>query len=124
MPYFEVKYADCEPRVIEAATRGQAAYSHALTVSDVCFCSVGDAFKHIRTRKADGPPPNPEAEVVKRWNTSHGVGVPVRYWTGERRGTGQRSHTRSKAQLLGGHTAVVWVEGHPACISLTHVEIA
>lgn len=30
--------------------------------------------------------------------------------------------TRSEAQLLFGHTAVVWVEGISGCYSLSHVE--
>ncbi|MFF1684656.1 hypothetical protein [Streptomyces sp. NPDC058254] len=31
--------------------------------------------------------------------------------------------TRSAATVLGGHTAVVWVEGHSACIALSHIDI-
>jgi hypothetical protein len=31
--------------------------------------------------------------------------------------------TRSRAEVLGGHTAVVWVAGHSACIALTHIDI-
>jgi hypothetical protein len=30
--------------------------------------------------------------------------------------------TRSRASVLGGHTAVVWVDGHGACIALTHID--
>lgn len=33
------------------------------------------------------------------------------------------TRTRSKAEVLGGHTDVVWVEGHGAYISLTHVDV-
>ncbi|MFD5910306.1 hypothetical protein ACFWHL_16465 [Streptomyces massasporeus] len=32
------------------------------------------------------------------------------------------TRTRSKAEVLGGHTDVVWVDGHSACIALTHVD--
>ena len=32
------------------------------------------------------------------------------------------TRTRSEAQVLGGHTDVVWVDGHSACIALTHVD--
>lgn len=32
------------------------------------------------------------------------------------------TRTRSEAQVLGGHTDVVWVDGHGACIALTHVD--
>lgn len=31
------------------------------------------------------------------------------------------TRTRSKAEVLGGHTDVVWVDGHSACIALTHI---
>ncbi len=60
--------------------------------------------------------------AVAEWNAAHPVGTPVRYWTGLRKGDGVASVTRTEAQLLGGHTPVVWVEGEGACIALTHVE--
>ena len=60
--------------------------------------------------------------AVARFNLLYPVGVRVRYWTGVREGYGVESATRSEAQMLGGHTAVVWVEGHGACIALSHVE--
>lgn len=61
------------------------------------------------------------AQAVAAWNTTTPVGTPVRYWTGIREGEGKRSRTRTAAQVLGGHTAVVWVEGESSCIALTHV---
>jgi len=33
------------------------------------------------------------------------------------------TRTRSKATVLSGHTDVVWVEGHSACITLTHIDV-
>lgn len=30
--------------------------------------------------------------------------------------------TRSTATVLGGHTDVVWVDGHSACIALSHID--
>ena len=62
-----------------------------------------------------------EAEA---WNVAHDVGVPVTYWPGLREGDGIASTTRSLATVLGGHTAVVWVQGRADCIALTHVEPA
>lgn len=69
-----------------------------------------------RRRRLKGP-------TAEQWNTRHPVGTEVQWWTGVREGepTGVSS-TRSRAETLGGHTPVVWVEGHPACIALTHVE--
>lgn len=125
MPHYEVRYADDEPRVIEAATRGRAAYLYALNLTD-CWpdAKVGDIFKRLRSRRLDLAPVDPEQQAVERFNQYHPVGTPVVYWTGVREGDGRRSRTRSVAQLLSGHTAVVWVEGEASCISLTHVEVA
>ena len=61
-------------------------------------------------------------QTVETFNAQHPVGTAVRYWRGVRAGEGVLSATRSPAALLGGHTAVVWVEGHTACLALTHVE--
>lgn len=33
------------------------------------------------------------------------------------------TRTRSKASVLGSHTDVVWVDGHSACIALSHVDV-
>ena len=52
------------------------------------------------------------------------VGTRVCYWPGIRDGLGILSQTRTPAQVLGGHTPVVWVEGRTDCIALSHVEIA
>lgn len=64
---------------------------------------------------------NPQAEIY-RFNASHPVGTEVRFWTGLREGEGKMSKTRTAASVLGGHTAVVWVEDHGACIALSHIE--
>lgn len=58
------------------------------------------------------------------WNKAHEVGTSVTYWPGIREGAGDVSRTRTKAQLLGGHTAVVWIEARPDCIALSHIEAA
>lgn len=60
--------------------------------------------------------------TVARWNKAHPVGTPVRVWTGAREGDGLLTRTRSAASVLGGHTAVVWVDGEGACIALSHVD--
>lgn len=62
--------------------------------------------------------------VVKNWNRDNPVGTPVRYWPGVREGDGKPATTRKPAQLIGGHTAVVWVTGETSFIRLTHVEPA
>jgi hypothetical protein len=64
-----------------------------------------------------------QKKLVDRWNAANPVGTPVRYWTSVREGDGKRSTTITDAQLLSGHTAVVWVEGEPGCVCLSHVEV-
>ena len=60
---------------------------------------------------------------IDRFNKKCPVGGKVRYWTGLREGDGIDSKTRTEAQALGSHTAVVWVEGHSSCIALSHVHV-
>lgn len=72
--------------------------------------AFADAYREYRALRA--------AEL---FNSRCPEGTPVRYWTGAREGSGQTGRTRSAASVLGGHTAVVWVTGHGACIALTHV---
>ena len=64
---------------------------------------------------------SPEA-LCHKWNQRFPVGTRVRYWTGPRDGRGKVSTTRSEAQVLGGHSAAIWVEGESSCIALSHVE--
>ncbi|MGW2594815.1 zinc finger domain-containing protein [Streptomyces sp. NPDC001515] len=66
--------------------------------------------------------PERPATTVARWNKAHPVGTPVRVWPGVREGDGTLTRTRSAAEVLGGHTAVVWVDGEGACIALSHVD--
>ncbi|MDH6460150.1 hypothetical protein M2302_000301 [Micromonospora sp. A200] len=63
-----------------------------------------------------------ECRRVELFNAAHPIGTTVRYWKGVREGDGKTSTTRTEAQLLSGHTAVVWLEGVSGCIALTHIE--
>lgn len=62
-------------------------------------------------------------DKAQKFNAAHPVGTPVRYWPGLRRGDGIESVTRTPAWAMGGHTAVVSVEGYAGGIALTHVEV-
>lgn len=69
-----------------------------------------------------------EQAAVDAWNYAHPVGTPVVAYPGcrpEDCPNDERivTSTRSKAQVLGGHTAVVWVHGHSACITLSHIDV-
>ncbi|MCZ4509923.1 hypothetical protein O3Q52_17310 [Streptomyces sp. ActVer] len=65
---------------------------------------------------------------AETFNSRYPVGTPVVAYPacrpedhpGDRR---LITRTRSKAQVLGGHTDVVWVDGHSACIALSHVDV-
>ncbi|MGV9888334.1 hypothetical protein [Streptomyces sp. NPDC003395] len=66
--------------------------------------------------------------LVEAWNLAHPIGTPVIAYPGARPedwpgARGIVTSTRSKATVLGGHTAVVWVHGHSSCIALTHVDV-
>jgi hypothetical protein len=66
---------------------------------------------------------NPYKEAFL-WNEEYPKpGLKVRYWTGVREGEGKVSFTRTKANVLGDHTAVLWVEGESGCVALSHVEV-
>jgi hypothetical protein len=56
---------------------------------------------------------------VKTWNDAVAVGEKVTY----RNDLGQEilTRTRSRAQVLSNHTAVVWVEGRTGCVALDRV---
>jgi hypothetical protein len=63
-----------------------------------------------------------QQKLVDQWNAQHPIGTPVEYWTFTREGEGKKSTTRTEAQLLSGHTAVVWMVDEPSCVSLSHVK--
>ena len=64
------------------------------------------------------------AEQLERqcadWNATHKPGTPVQYR--EVLGASQpiQTTTRSEAQVLGGHTAVIWLTGKTGCVGLDH----
>ena len=63
--------------------------------------------------------PKQKQKIVDDWNDNHPVGTPVIV----NRDSGEDFHTvtRSGADLLSGHTPVVWVKGLAGCYALTHV---
>jgi hypothetical protein len=110
---------------VDAETRSKARMNVALRIEDADYGKMGDIlkdFEYVR-RVASRPPTRAEkaAARVVEFNRLHKVGDPVVYWTMLREGDGVRSRTRSVARVMC-NTAVVWVEGHSACIALSHVE--
>lgn len=62
------------------------------------------------------------AAEVEAFNAMVPVGTPVRFWPGVRNAEPKLGNVRSKAWVLGGHTAVVKVTGYAGGIALSHVE--
>lgn len=65
---------------------------------------------------------------AEQFNARYPVGTPVVAYPGFRpevdpTATRIETTTRSRATLLSGHTDVVWVHGHSACIALTHIDV-
>lgn len=64
---------------------------------------------------------------AEQFNALYPIGTPVVAYPGcrpEDDSNDERlvTRTRSKAEVLGGHTDVVWVDGHEACVALTHID--
>lgn len=66
--------------------------------------------------------PKMEMKAVDEFNNRFPAGSLVTYWTGAREGAGSKAITRSPAELLSGHTAVVWLDGVRGCVALSHVK--
>lgn len=62
-----------------------------------------------------------EAEC-DRFNKRFAVGEPVKCWTGPGEGAPVERKVRFPAQILSGHTTVVYIEGGGGCVALTHVQ--
>lgn len=58
-------------------------------------------------------------EAARMWNEAHAVGIRVTYR--DDHGALHGTRTRSRAQVLSGHTAVVWLERRAGCVALDRV---
>ena len=56
------------------------------------------------------------------FNAAHSIGTPVIAFPGSRQGRAILTKTSTPAWQMGGHTAVVTVEGYSGGIALTHIE--
>jgi hypothetical protein len=56
---------------------------------------------------------------VDRWNAEHAVGTPVELLKDS--GEKVRTVTRSEAEVLEGHSAVIWLKGVAGCYLLDRV---
>lgn len=60
-----------------------------------------------------------EHQKVVKWNADIPVGTPVKYLRDD--GSTLSTATRSAAEVLGGHTAVVWLDDVIGCVALGRV---
>ncbi len=58
-----------------------------------------------------------EQGIVEAWNAAHPVGVAVRVRMDD--DSTKDTKTIAPAELLGGHTAVAWLEGFESCYRLS-----
>jgi hypothetical protein len=71
------------------------------------------------------PSEKEQQQLVNDWNDRYPVGTEVAYWNlPDEKFTPRFSKTRTQAELLGGHTAVVWLDGVSGCWRLTHISPA
>lgn len=57
---------------------------------------------------------------VDEFNALVKIGEPVEYVSVKGDTNWQRFNTRTEAQILSGHTAVVWLEGKSGCVCIDH----
>lgn len=92
----------------------------------ICGCPLYLDSKVVEHR--DGCPFPVAAAQAATWNDWFAdrklspLDAPVRYWMGVREGEGRTGTARTDAQVLSGHTAVIWVNEAAGAIALTHVE--
>lgn len=58
--------------------------------------------------------------LVNMFNAAVKVGDTVEYWEVVSMGEPVHYQTESEAEVLGGHTAVVWLKGKRGCVALSH----
>jgi hypothetical protein len=65
--------------------------------------------------------PSPAALALQcaQWNERHPIGTPVTYQRDD--GTLADGETITPAQVLSGHTAVIWIDGVSGCVALDRV---
>ncbi len=66
---------------------------------------------------------NPQADA-DNFNARFKVGDTVTYREIQGEGGGEQFKVRAPAQVLGQHTAVVWLEGKAGCVCVAHCEAA
>jgi hypothetical protein len=66
------------------------------------------------------PDPKKLAQEVVAFNRRFAVGDEVDYYEVIGLGESRRLRTRTAAEVLSGHTAVVWLDGKSGCVCCSH----
>jgi hypothetical protein len=74
----------------------------------------------MSTRRPHPPSPAKQQALCDEWNAKHPIGTRVEV-TRDGRSLSEVTFTRSLAQLLGGHTAVIWLDGISGAYALSRV---
>lgn len=111
-----------ETTLVDAATRGKARYKYFLSVRGG---NSETKITEITVRRSDRPTQKEEAAGLRDdFNTQHGIGDRVRYWTFLREGEGKIGTLRTEATILSSNNVVVWLNEEAGCVSISHVEAA
>ncbi|GAA1887583.1 hypothetical protein GCM10009837_06630 [Streptomyces durmitorensis] len=86
-------------------------------------CSHDEDYPGWAERVARAEAQNAAYRRVVRWNAAHPIGTPVTAYPGSRQGQGIDTATCSEAMVLGGHSAIVIVDGISGGIALSHIDI-
>lgn len=70
--------------------------------------------------QAKRPTPAQLQKQCDDWNAAHEVGVTVSFEEIKGEGETHRGASYSEAQVLSGHSAVIWLEGKRGCVDLDH----
>lgn len=54
------------------------------------------------------------------WNAAYPIGTTVSFEFIRGEGETYRGKSKTEAQVMGGHTAVIWLEGKSGCLNLDH----
>ena len=69
-------------------------------------------------------PKRPSAAQLQKqcdkWNAKSPIGTAVSYESIVGRGETFRGKSSSEAEVMGGHSAVIWLYGKSGCVSLAH----
>lgn len=75
----------------------------------------------MKTKRYSPPSPKEQQKLVDQWNEQHPIGTDVTF--SDALTDPEKSKTRSAAWLMGGHTAVVLIEGRSGCVSLDCLKV-